>query len=147
MAVFYITKKGENSYSFSLLTENNRKILSSTKNFPSVRACKICIENIVKYANESLRANSIDDHTTNKKMPYRRSKPTPRFEIYRDSRGMYRYRLFDGAGDEILLSSGSFSKSVCQNSIKRLASLVSGSHIVDRAQRGDVIRGFVSANI
>ena len=96
-----------------------QKIAVSSQVYTTKSACKKGIESVGKNAVRCIEENRIEDLTL-KKAPER--VPFPKFEIYYDKAGLFRYRLFATNGESIAISEDGYkSKSGCLNGMKSVA--------------------------
>ena len=73
---------------------------------------------IAKNAKRCIDENRVEDNTLKNPTPF----TNPKFEIYLDKAGLYRYRLFATNGESIAMSEDGYkSKSGCLNGIKSVA--------------------------
>ena len=119
MGTFIIKKTPSGAFNFSLIASNKEKIAVSSQVYTTKAACKKGIESVGKNAVRCIEENRIEDLTL-KKAPER--VPFPKFEIYYDKAGLFRYRLFATNGESIAIcEEGYKSKSGCVNGMKSVA--------------------------
>ena len=119
MGTFYIKKTPSGAFNFVLLASNKEKIAVSSQVYTTKAACKKGIESVGKNAVRCIEENRIEDLTL-KKTPDR--VPFPKFEIYYDKAGFFRYRLFATNGESIAISEDGYkSKSGCVNGMRSVA--------------------------
>ena len=119
MGTFFIKKTPSGAFNFSLIASNKEKIAVSSQVYTTKSACKKGIESVGKNAVRCIEENRIEDLTL-KKAPER--VPFPKFEIYYDKAGLFRYRLFATNGESIAISEDGYkSKSGCLNGMKSVA--------------------------
>ena len=119
MGTFYIKKTPSGAFNFVLLASNKEKIAVSSQVYTTKSACKKGIESVGKNAVRCIEENRIEDLTL-KKAPER--VPFPKFEIYYDKAGFFRYRLFATNGESIAISEDGYkSKNGCLNGMKSVA--------------------------
>ena len=114
----FIIKKTETGFNFSLLAANKEKIAVASQVYKSKAACKNGMESVGKNAARCVEEGRIEDTTLIKKDP----KTCPKFEIYLDKAGLYRYRLFASNGESIAMSEEGYkSKDSCKKGIKSVS--------------------------
>ena len=119
MGTFFIKKTPSGAFNFSLIASNKEKIAVSSQVYTTKSACKKGIESVGKNAARCIEENRIEDLTL-KKAPDR--VPFPKFEIYYDKAGLFRYRLFASNGESIAISEEGYkSKSGCIGGMKSVA--------------------------
>jgi len=118
---FIITKTPNGFFRFGLQSTNSQTVLTS-QNYASLSNCKSGIEAIKKNA-----LSEIEDQTLQKPV----KKKNPKFEVYFDKAGMYRYRMLASNGQNIAISEDGYaSKSGCMNGISAI-SRASGDATID----------------
>ena len=119
MGTFIIKKTPSGAFNFSLIASNKEKIAVSSQVYTTKSACKKGIESVGKNAARCIEENRFEDLTL-KKAPDR--VPFPKFEIYYDKAGLFRYRLFASNGESIAISEEGYkSKSGCIGGMKSVA--------------------------
>lgn len=119
MGTFIIKKTPSGAFNFSLIASNKEKIAVSSQVYTTKAACKKGIESVGKNAARCIEEDRIEDLTL-KKAPDR--VPFPKFEIYYDKAGLFRYRLFASNGESIAISEEGYkSKSGCIGGMKSVA--------------------------
>ncbi len=105
----YIVKKSEKGYSFSLASANNQ-VIGVSELYSSKAAMEKGIESVRKNAPDAnLEDQTDDEHET---------VSNPKFEIYKDKAGEFRFRLKAKNGEIILVSEGYKSKASCEKGIE-----------------------------
>lgn len=128
MGKFIIKKTPSGAFNFSLLASNKQKIAVSSQIYTTKGACKKGMESVGKNAQRCIDENRIVDLTL--KTP--EEKTCPKFEIYLDKAGMFRYRLIAPNGESLAISEdGCKSKSSCMNGIKSVGVNAINSQIED----------------
>ena len=127
MGEFHI-KKTPKGFNFYLLAANREKIAVSSQVYSTKSACKTGIASIGKHAARCVEENRFEDQTL--KTPS--ASTCPKFEIYFDKAGLYRYRLIASNGESIAIcEEGYKSKSGCINGCKSVATNAQDATIVD----------------
>ena len=130
MGTFIIKKTPSGAFNFSLLAANKEKIAVSSQVYTTKSACKKGIASIGVNAAKCIENGKIEDNTL--KNP--ETQTNPKFEIYFDKAGLYRYRLFASNGESIAIcESGYKSKSGCMNGIKSVAVNAVDPEIIDES--------------
>jgi uncharacterized protein YegP (UPF0339 family) len=128
MGKFIIKKTPTGMFNFSLLAANKEKIAVSSQVYTTKAACKKGMESIGKHAVKCIAEDRIEDQTL--KTPT--EKTCPKFEIYFDKAGLYRYRLIASNGESIAMSEEGYkSKSGVLNGIKSVSVNAVDAEIVD----------------
>lgn len=104
----YALKVNEKGARFNLVAGNG-EVIGVSEQYTSESAAKNGIESVRKNAVVA----EIEDQTT----PTVEGKKNPKFEIYKDKAGEFRFRLKAGNGEPILASEGYTSKAGCKNGI------------------------------
>lgn len=128
MGIFIIKKTPTGAYNFSLLAANRQKIAVSSQIYTTKSACKTGMASIGKNAAKCIEEDRIEDQTL--KNPTQ--KTCPKFEIYLDKAGLYRYRLFASNGESIAMSEEGYkTKSGCVNGMKSVSVNAIDAEIID----------------
>ena len=128
MGKFIIKKTPTGGFNFSLYANNMEKIAVSSQIYTSKAACKNGIASIGKHSVRCIEEGKIEDQT----LKNVESKTCPKFEIYLDKAGLYRYRLIASNGESIAMSEEGYkSKSGCMNGIKSVSVNAPSAEIVD----------------
>ncbi len=128
MGKFIIKKTPSGAFNFSLLASNKQKIAVSSQVYTTKGACKKGMESVGKNAQRCIDENRIVDLTL--KTP--EEKTCPKFEIYLDKAGMFRYRLIAPNGESLAISEDGYkSKISCMNGIKSVGVNAMNSQIED----------------
>ena len=104
----FTVRKVNTGYKFNLLAANGASILSSEV-YSSAAACLRGVESVRKYA-----ASPQGDLTD----PDAPLPANPRYEMYQDRSGKYRFRLRSRNGKIIAVSDGYVSRSGCRDGIE-----------------------------
>ena len=128
MGKFIIKKTPTGMFNFSLLAANKEKIAVSSQVYTTKAACKKGMESIGKHAAKCIAEDRIEDQTL--KTPT--AKTCPKFEIYFDKAGLFRYRLIASNGESIAMSDEGYkSKSGVLNGIKSVSVNAVDAEIID----------------
>lgn len=124
----FIIKKTPTGFNFSLLAANTEKIAVASQVYTTKSSCKIGMASVAKNAVKCVEENRIEDQTL--KVPEK--KTNPKFEIYNDKAGLFRYRLIATNGESIAMSEDGYkSKASCKNGIISVAKNAPDAEIVD----------------
>ena len=128
MGKFIIKKTPTGAFNFSLYAANMEKIAVASQVYSTKAACKKGMESIGKHAAKCIAEDRVEDQTLQKPT----EKTCPKFEIYFDKAGLYRYRLIASNGESIAMSEEGYkSKSGVMNGIKSVSINAVGAEIVD----------------
>jgi hypothetical protein len=89
----------------------NKQTICTSQVYSSLSACKAGIESI-----KSNCGSKIEDQTLQKFEP----QTCPKYEIYLDKAGEYRFRLKAKNGNNVLSSQGYTTKAACKNGIESI---------------------------
>ena len=132
MGKFVIKKTPTGAFNFSLYASNMEKIAVSSQVYTTKAACKGGITSIAKHAARCIEEGKIEDQTLKKTEKL----TCPKFEIYFDKAGLYRYRLIASNGESIAMSEDGYkSKSGVLSGIKSVATNAPSSEIVDETTK------------
>ncbi|MBO5286508.1 MAG: DUF1508 domain-containing protein [Clostridia bacterium] len=128
MGKFIIKKTPTGAFNFSLLAANKEKIAVSSQVYTTKSACKNGIASIGKHSLKCVQEGRIEDQTLQKV----EKKTCPKFEVYLDKAGLFRYRLIASNGESIAMSEAGYkSKSGCLNGIKSVSVNSQDPEIID----------------
>ena len=128
MGKFVIKKTPTGAFNFSLFAVNMEKIAVASQVYSTKAACKKGMESVGKNAARCIEEDRVEDQTL--KTPT--EKTCPKFEIYFDKAGLYRYRLIATNGESIAMSEEGYkSKNGVLNGIKSVAVNAVDAEIVD----------------
>lgn len=119
--VYYKTAKG--FYNYRLKASNNETIaVSGGTGYASLSGCKAGIESVRKNVNVAIEDQTLKNYTPIS---------NPKFELFQDKAGKFRYRLIARNGELICTpESGYASKDSCKKGIASLAKWAINSDIV-----------------
>ena len=126
----FIIKKTNTGYNFSLIAANKQKIAVSSQVYTNKSSCKTGMASIAKNASKCIEEDRIEDKTL--------KKPTtctcPKFEIYLDKAGAYRYRLIASNGESIAISEEGYkTKAGCIKGMESVAVNAVNAEVVDES--------------
>lgn len=132
MGKFVIKKTPSGAFNFSLYAANAEKIAVSSQVYTTKSACKNGMASVGKHAVRCIEEGKIEDQSLKK--PEKLT--CPKFEIYLDKAGLYRYRLIASNGESIAMSEEGYkSKSGVKDGIKSVAANAPGADIVDESAK------------
>ncbi|MBQ4509620.1 MAG: DUF1508 domain-containing protein [Clostridia bacterium] len=132
MGKFVIKKTPTGGFNFSLYASNMEKIAVSSQIYTTKAACKNGIASIGKHSVRCIEEGKIEDQTLKKV----EAKTCPKFEIYLDKAGLYRYRLIASNGESIAMSEEGYkSKNGCLNGIKSVSVNSPDAEIIDETAK------------
>ncbi len=130
MGKFVIKKTPTGAFNFSLYAANMEKIAVASQVYSTKAACKKGMESVGKHAVKCIAEDKVEDQTLKKVV----EKTCPKFEIYFDKAGLYRYRLIASNGESIAMSEEGYkSKSGVLNGIKSVSVNAANAEIVDES--------------
>ncbi|MBQ8826023.1 MAG: YegP family protein [Oscillospiraceae bacterium] len=119
----FVIKKTNTGYTFSLKAGNGEVIGVGGEVFSSLASVKNSIESVAKIAPEAnLEDQTVEGFETEK---------NPKFEIYKDKAGEFRFRLKARNGEPVLASEGYVSKDGCKNGIASVRKNVVDAPVVE----------------
>ena len=119
----FVIKKTNTGYTFSLKAGNGEVIAIGGEVFNTLASVKNSIESVIKNA----QIANLEDQTVE---GYQEEKH-PKFEIYLDKKGEYRFRLKARNGEPIAASEGYTAKAGCKNGIESVRKNVVDATVVD----------------
>lgn len=99
MGKFIIKKTPTGEFNFHLFASNGEKVAVSSEIYTTKANCKNGIESVIANAPLCIKEDRIEDQT----LQVPEYKTCPKFEIYFDKAGMYRYRLRATNGEIIAI--------------------------------------------
>ena len=105
----FIVKETEKTVHFNLVASNG-EVIESSQNYSTKDGCMNGIESVRKNA----EAAKVEDQT----VEGFETETNPKFEIYEDKAGEFRFRLKARNGEIILSSEGYKAKASCKNGIE-----------------------------
>ena len=105
----FVIKKGKSGFYFVLKAANGEPI-GKSEDYSSEAACKNGIESVKKNAPEA----KLEDQT----VEGWKNVPNPVFEVYKDKKGEFRFRLRAKNGEPILASEGYTAKASCLGGVE-----------------------------
>lgn len=105
----YVVKEAKAGFKFSLLAGNGQ-VIGTSQIYTSEKSCLNGVESVGKNAPEAAIEDQTVDGFTQEKCP--------KFELYADKSGEFRFRLKAKNGENILSSEGYKAKAGCLNGIE-----------------------------
>ncbi len=128
MGTFIIKKTPTGKFNFCLLAANKEKIAVSSQVYASKASCKQGMDSIARNAKRCVEEGRIEDQTLKNPTELK----CPKFEVYFDKAGLYRYRLIATNGESIAMSEEGYkSKSGCMNGIRSVSINAPDAEIID----------------
>ena len=119
----FVTKQTKNGgYTFNLKAPNGQ-VIATSQTYKSEATLKVGIESVMKNAPVA----AVEDQTVEGFAVEK----NPKFEVYADKKGEFRFRLKAGNGEIILASEGYVSKDGCKNGIASVRKNAADSTIVE----------------
>ena len=118
----FVIKQAKTGPMFNLKARNG-EIIGTSEIYTSLDACKNGVASVQKNAPVA----NLEDQT---KEGFEKAS-NPKFELYKDKKGEYRFRLKAGNGEIILASEGYVSKDGCKNGIASVRKNAADSTIVE----------------
>ncbi len=132
MGTFIIKKTPSGGFNFSLLAANKEKIAVSSQIYTTKTSCKAGMASVAKFSVKCIQEDRVEDQTLKKV----ESKTCPKFEVYLDKAGLYRYRLIASNGESIVMSEEGYkSKSGCMNGIKSVSVNSVDAQVIDESAK------------
>ena len=108
MGKFVIKTMKNGEFTFSLKATNGQEILAAGEGFTTMASCKGSIESVKKNALAHVEDQTVEGFET---------LTHPKYEVYQDKAGEYRFRLKARNGEPIGKSEGYKTKASCLNGI------------------------------
>ena len=119
----FVIKKTNTGFTLSLKAGNGEVIATGGEVFNTLASCKNSIASIAKNAQvANLEDQTVEGFATEK---------NPKFEIYLDKKGEYRFRLKAKNGEPIAASEGYKAKASCKNGIESVRKNVVDAKVVE----------------
>ncbi len=122
----FVINKTKTGYTFALKAGNGEVIATGGEVFSTLESCKNSIASVMKNAPEA----NLEDQTVE---GYEAAKH-PKFEMYTDKAGEFRFRLKAKNGEPIAASEGYVAKAGCKNGIESVRKNVVDATIVEPAE-------------
>ena len=109
MGKFVIKTMKNGEFTFSLKATNGQEILAAGEGFKTLATCKNSIESVKKNALSHVEDQTVEGFET---------LTHPKYEVYQDKAGEFRFRLKARNGEPIGKSEGYKTKAACLNGIE-----------------------------
>ncbi|MCF0150796.1 MAG: YegP family protein [Firmicutes bacterium] len=104
----FVIKETKTGYHFNLVAGNGQ-VIGSSQTYASLESCKNGIESVKNNC-----VGAVEDQTVENVVEVKH----PKFEVYTDKAGEFRFRLKARNGENILASEGYTAKASCMNGIE-----------------------------
>lgn len=118
----FVIKKTATGVKFDLLATNGQ-VIASSEIYTSDAACKNGIESVIKNS----AVAKVEDQT----VEGYETVTNPKFEMYTDKAGEYRFRLKARNGEVIAVSEGYKAKASCENGIESVIKNAADAEVVE----------------
>ncbi len=118
----FLIKKTATGVKFDLLATNGQ-VIASSEVYTSDAACKNGIESVIKNS----AVAKVEDQT----VEGYETVTNPKFEMYTDKAGEYRFRLKARNGEVIAVSEGYKAKASCENGIESVIKNAADAEVVE----------------
>ena len=121
MGKFVIKTMKNGEFTFSLKATNGQEILAAGEGFKTLATCKNSIESVKKNALAHVEDQTVEGFET---------LTHPKYEVYLDKAGEYRFRLKARNGEIIAVSEGYVAKASCLNGIESVRKNAAEAEVV-----------------
>lgn len=118
----FVIKKTATGVKFDLLATNGQ-VIATSEVYTSDAACKNGIESVIKNS----AVAKVEDQT----VEGYETVTNPKFEMYTDKAGEYRFRLKARNGEVIAVSEGYKAKASCENGIESVIKNAADAEVVE----------------
>ena len=122
MGKFVITKTKNEEYTFSLKATNGQVIMTAGESFKTLATCKNSIESVKKNALAHVEDQTVEGFET---------LTHPKYELYLDKAGEYRFRLKARNGEPIGKSEGYKAKDSALNGIASVGKNAPDAEVIE----------------
>lgn len=102
----------------------NGEVIATSEVYRAMAACRAGIRSVMKHA----AAAAVEDQTAEEK------KKNPKFEVYRDRAGAFRFRMRAPNGQQIAASEGYTTKAACLNGIESVKKNAADALVLDAGE-------------
>ena len=117
---FIIMKIKKNGYTFKLKAGNG-EIIAVSDLYSNVDSCKIGVEKVKKYSLSHIEDQTVKNYDV---------MVCPKYEVYREKDGLFRFRLVDEQGFSIATGEGYTAKASCLNGITSIGRNAPGAVVI-----------------
>ena len=121
----FVIKQAKNGFVFNLKAGNG-EVIATSEVYSTIDACKNGVASVQKNAPIA----AIEDQTAKDF----EQKKNPKFEVYTDKKGEFRFRLKAGNGQIIATGEGYKAKSGCLNGIESIKKNAPTADVVEEAK-------------
>ena len=122
MGKFVIKTMKNGEFTFALKATNGQEILAAGEGFKTLTTCKNSIESVKKNALSHVEDQTVEGFET---------LTHPKYEVYLDKAGEYRFRLKARNGEPIGKSEGYKSKASCLNGIESVGKNAPEAEVIE----------------
>jgi len=122
MGKFVISQTKNEQFTFNLKATNGQVILSAGESFATLATCKGSIESVKKNALAHVEDQTVEGYET---------LTHPKYELYQDKAGEYRFRLKARNGEPIGASEGYKAKASALNGIESVGKNAPEAEVVE----------------
>ena len=122
MGKFVIKTMKNGEFTFSLKATNGQEILAAGEGFKTLATCKNSIESVKKNALSHVEDQTVEGFET---------LTHPKYEVYKDKAGEFRFRLKARNGQIIAVSEGYTAKAGCLNGIESVKRNAAEADVVE----------------
>jgi len=122
MGKFVIKQTKNEEYTFSLKAVNGQVIMTAGESFKTLATCKNSIESVKKNALSHVEDQTVEGYET---------LTHPKFEVYQDKAGEFRFRLKARNGEPIGKSEGYKAKDSSLNGIESIGRNAPDAEVVE----------------
>ncbi len=120
----FVISQAKNGFKFNLHAGNG-EIIATSQVYKTKVTCKKGIQSVIKNAESPVEIQDGDDFKKEK---------NPKFEVYKDKKGEYRFRLKSGNGQIIATGESYPQLAACKNGISSIKRNAAGATIVDETK-------------
>lgn len=106
----FIIKKTDTGYRFNLLAGNGQ-VIATSQTYKSFSGCKGGVDSVRRNSGVAVEDQTVEGYE---------QKKNPKYEVYKDRAGEFRFRLKASNGEIIATGEGYAQKSSCMNGIKSI---------------------------
>ena len=121
----FVIKPALSGVRFDLQAANYETIASSGS-YSGEAACRLAIDDMIKCAAQAAVEDRTKENCTVRK--------NPKFEVYQDGAGRFRFRLRAKNGEVIAVSEGYKAKASCLNGVKSVVRNSAAAEVVSRLE-------------
>lgn len=125
MGKFVISKAKNGEYTFNLKATNGQVILSASETYSTLAAAKNGCASVAKNAGAHVEDQTVEGYET---------LTHPKFEMYQDKAGEYRFRLKAKNGENIGRSEGYKTKASCVNGIESVGKNAPDAEVIEEEE-------------